>query len=184
MEELALNILDIACNSVAANATKVRISVSADTSKDLLSISVKDNGRGMDKEFLPTVADPFATTRKTRKVGMGIPLFKAAAQVADGMFSIESEVGKGTETKATFKLSHIDRMPLGDLAATVVTLIGTAGEADIVFSYTVNTQNYVFDTGEIRKVLDGVDINSPEIIVYIKDMIDENITRINGGLIL
>ena len=111
MEELALNILDIACNSVRAKASLIRIDVAADTKKDVLQISVSDDGKGMSEEFLKTVTDPFATTRTTRKVGMGIPLFKMAAESADGAFAITSKVGVGTTTKASFALSHIDRMP-------------------------------------------------------------------------
>ncbi len=184
MEELALNILDIACNSVRAKASLIRIDVTADTKKDVLQISVSDNGKGMSEEFLKTVTDPFATTRTTRKVGMGIPLFKMAAESADGAFSITSKVGVGTTTKASFALSHIDRMPLGDVAGTMVALIGQAEKADIVLTYSVDEREYVFDTRDVKRILDGVDINSTEIIVYLKEMIDENITNINGGLII
>lgn len=184
MEELALNILDIACNSVRAEATLITIEVCADTKADRLIISVSDNGKGMSEEFLKTVTDPFATTRKTRKVGMGIPLFRMAALDTGGDFSITSKVGVGTVTKAEFVLSHIDRMPLGDLASTIVTLIGQAGSADILLKYSVDGREYLFDTREVKEVLEGVDINSTEIIVYLKDMIDENITSINGGSII
>ncbi len=184
MEELALNILDIACNSVRAEASLIKIDIVADTVKDVLLISVSDDGKGMSEEFLRTVTDPFATTRTTRKVGMGIPLFKMAAENSDGSFLITSKVGVGTTTKATFALSHIDRMPLGDVAGTVVALIGQAEKADIVLNYSVDGKEYVFDTRRVKEILDGVDINSTEIIVYLKEMIDENITSINGGLII
>ncbi len=182
MEELALNILDVACNSVAAEATLIDIDVSVDTKSDKLSISVSDNGKGMSKEFLEKVTDPFATTRTTRKVGMGLPLFKMAALTADGEFAIDSETGVGTKTTASFKLSHIDRMPLGDLPSTVVTLIGAAKSADIVLKYAVDGREFVFDTRKIKKVLDGVDITESEIIVWLKEMMKENIMLINGGL--
>lgn len=182
MEELALNILDVACNSVTAEATLIDIDVSVDTKSDKLSISVSDNGKGMSKELLEKVTDPFATTRTTRKVGMGLPLFKMAALTADGEFAIDSETGVGTKTTASFKLSHIDRMPLGDLPSTVVTLIGAAKSADIVLKYAVDGREFVFDTREIKKVLDGVDITESEIIVWLKEMMKENIMLINGGL--
>ena len=128
------------------------------------------------------VADPFATTRTTRKVGMGIPLFKMAALSADGEFEIDSKLGVGTKTSASFKLSHIDRVPLGDLPSTMVTLIGAAQSADIVLRYRVDDREFVFDTREIKAVLDGVDINESEIIVWLKEMMKENIMMINGGL--
>ena len=184
MEELALNILDIACNSARANASLITIEITASSKTDSLEIIVSDNGKGMDEEFLKTVADPFSTTRKTRKVGMGIPLFKMAAESAGGEFSIESAVGVGTRTRATFGLSHIDRMPLGDVASSITALIGQATDSDIVLKYRVNEEEYVFDTREVKDILQGVDINSAEIIVYLKEMIDENIAKINGGLII
>lgn len=184
MEELALNILDIACNSVRADASEIKIDVAVDTAKDILEITISDNGKGMDAEFLKTVEDPFSTTRTTRKVGMGIPLFKMAALTADGDFFIESEKGVGTKTFASFRLNHIDRVPLGDVAGSVVTLIGQATESNIEFNYRVDDKSYTFSTKEIRETLDGVDINSPEIIVYLKEMIEENITNINGGLVI
>ena len=114
-------------------------------------------------------------------VGMGLALFNMAALTADGEFAIDSETGVGTKTTASFKLSHIDRMPLGDLPSTVVTLIGAAKSTDIVLKYAVDGREFVFDTRKIKKVLDGVDITESEIIVWLKEMMKENIMLINGG---
>lgn len=184
MDELALNILDIACNSVTAAATLISIDVIVDTQKDRLSVCVCDNGKGMSTEFLKRVTDPFSTTRTTRKVGMGIPLFKMAAEMANGSFEIESNIGQGTKTTATFELSHIDRVPMGDLAGSITTLIGMADSADIVLLYRVDGREFNFDTRQVKEMLEGVDIKSAEIIVYLKEMIAENILNINGGLII
>lgn len=184
MIELALNILDIATNSVKAEASLVEIIVEADTASDLLRIVIKDDGKGMSEEFVKNVTDPFTTTRTTRKVGLGIPLFKQAAEDAGGEFLIESELGKGTTVTTTYKISSVDRMPLGDLAGSIVTLIGAKSEIDYVLDYSLNGNHYVFDTREVKMVMDGLDIAMPEISCYIRDMIDENLENINGGISL
>src|ERR1041384_7327093 len=123
MREIALHLLDIAENSVAANSKSISIHVHEDLFHDRLSASVIDDGRGMDAETAQRVQDPFYTTRTTREVGLGIPLLKQAAEMAEGSFSLESEPGHGVWIEVEFRHSHMDRMPLGDLASTFLTLL-------------------------------------------------------------
>ena len=123
MKELSLNILDITYNSIKANAEKIEISISESISANLIQIEIKDNGHGMDHELLEKVTDPFVTTRTTRKVGLGIPLFKQSAEDTDGKFSISSKIGEGTAVYASFRLDHLDRAPIGDISSTMVSLI-------------------------------------------------------------
>ena len=113
MPEIALNILDIAENSVRAEASLIEITVSAQLQEDTLTVVIADNGCGMTREEKESVLDPFYTTRTTRKVGLGVPFFKQAAESTGGSFRIDSEKGKGTAVTAVFGLSHIDRMPEG-----------------------------------------------------------------------
>ena len=175
MRELALHVLDIATNSVKANASLVTVEI---TAKDnLLTISIKDNGKGMSEEFVARVTDPFTTTRTTRKVGMGLPLLKQAAETSGG-----SQLGVGTVVTVTFRLDDIDRVPLGDIAETATTLLYP--DMDFVWIYTVEDRSYTFDTREIKEALDGVPIDSPEIIAFLNSMLKENIESINGGLVL
>ena len=115
MQELSLNVLDVAENSVRANATLIHILVEEDTAADRLTIVIRDNGKGMTQEQVQTVIDPFYTTRTTRKVGLGVPFFRMAAQLSGGDLTIQSAVGEGTTVTATFGLTSIDRMPLGDI---------------------------------------------------------------------
>lgn len=178
MRELALNILDIAENSVKAGASLVHVMVCAEGGT--LTIEIADDGCGMDAEFLKRVTDPFTTTRTTRKVGLGIPLFKMAAEMAGGTFGIESEKGKGTVVRASFVRDHIDRAPLGDLADTVVTLISGDGAPDFVFDVRVDGKEFVFDTRELKAELDGVPVDEPEVLVFVRDMIKENLNDIGG----
>lgn len=180
MRELSLNILDIAQNSVKAEASKVEIGILAEN--NLLTIYVSDNGKGMSKEFLASVTDPFTTTRTTRKVGMGIPLFKMAAESTGGSFSIESELGKGTTTTATFVIDSIDRMPLGNVAETVTSLIMTSPQIDFKLIYRVDDREFIFDTAEFKTLLEGIPIESAEIINYLKEYLDDNIKIVNGGM--
>lgn len=183
MTELALHILDIANNSTRAGAKTVTIAIACDTALDELSITVSDDGCGMSAELCARVVDPFATTRTTRRVGLGIPLFKQAAEQSGGSFSIKSELGKGTVTKAVFKLKSVDRVPMGDIATTLATLIGSAPETDFVFDYRVDEKKYAFSTVDVRNVLgDDVLLSEPEVVLYIREMLAENIENINGGL--
>lgn len=122
MTEISLNILDVAQNSVRAEASLIEISVNIDSATDRLEIIIRDNGCGMTPEQVESVTDPFFTTRTTRKIGLGIPFFKQSAELTGGSFGIKSEVGKGTETAAVYVLSSIDRMPLGNMTQTIHSL--------------------------------------------------------------
>ncbi len=184
MTELALNILDVANNSTRAKAALVKISILADTLKDSLDIVIADDGCGMSEELLSRVTDPFATTRTTRKVGMGIPLFKMETELAGGTFSIESKAGFGTTVKASFVLTHIDRPPLGDVASTITILIGGAPKTDFILDYTYNGENYIFDTRQVKEAIGENDLSDIEILNYLKEMINENLQTVNGGNIL
>lgn len=179
MREIALNILDIAENSVKANSKLVEIDVVA--ADDLLTVSIVDDGTGMDKKFLARVTDPFTTTRTTRKVGMGIPLFKMASEMAGGQFEISSEKGVGTSVKATFQINHIDRAPLGDVADTMVTLLSSEKDTDFRLHIAVDNNTFDFDTRELKAELGGIPVDTPEILVFVRDMIKDNIINIGGA---
>ncbi len=175
-----MHILDIVENSVKAGATLIEVNFTAE--KGFINIEIIDNGRGMDAEFLKRVCDPFTTTRTTRKVGLGIPLLKMAAETANGSFNISSMVGVGTTVKVSFEIDNIDRAPLGDLVSTITTQLSNT--VDYVWKYRIDDREFVFDTREVKRELDGVPIDSPEIIVFIKDLVTENLEIVNGGLIL
>jgi len=140
MEDLSLHILDIVENSLAASASRVEIVINEDTEKDLLSLEIRDNGTGMDPETKRKALDPFFTTKKARRVGLGLPLLAQAARDSEGEFEIQSEPGKGTVVKATFKLSHPDRKPLGDIVSTLETLLTTNPELELRFEYRKNSE--------------------------------------------
>lgn len=179
MQELSLNVLDIAQNSIRANASLVTITISEDTPKHLLSISIEDDGCGMTKEQIRHVMDPFFTTRTTRKVGLGVPFFKMSAEATGGTFSIESEVGKGTRTTATYYTDHFDMLPLGDINATILSLISVNPQLDFLYKREIDGESFALDTREIRAILEGVPLNSPEVLTFLKEFLTENDGEIN-----
>lgn len=183
MTEISLNVLDVAENSTRAGASLVEITVDADVAADRLSITIKDNGCGMTPEQVAKVTDPFFTSRKTRKVGLGVPFFKFAAESTGGSFTIESEVGTGTIVTALFVLSHIDRMPLGDISSTIHTLVVYHPETDFIYRYGYGGRSFTLDTREFRQVLGDIPFNTPEISSYINEYLTENKLETDGGAV-
>ena len=177
MKELSLNVLDITENSVKAGATLISIELTEE--KSLLSITVTDNGCGMSEDTVRTVTDPFYTTRTTRRVGLGIPLFKFAAEQTGGGITIKSKQktdgveDHGTVVNAIFHTDHIDFTPLGDIISTLVTLI--QGHPDIDFAFTHKTERGVveLDTRELRAVLEDTPLDTFEVLIWIRDSLKE-----------
>ena len=182
MRELSLNILDIAQNSIAAGAPLIEIEISQSTADGLLTIRIADNGCGMSSEQLANVRDPFYTTRTTRKVGMGIPLFRLAAEQTGGKLSIESEPGRGTTVTALFRTGSIDFTPLGDVTATIVTLITMNNDRDFIYTRRIDEKSFVLSTAQLREVLGDVPLGEPEVAAWIKDYVSEQTNMLLGGV--
>jgi anti-sigma regulatory factor (Ser/Thr protein kinase) len=178
MREIALHLLDIAENSVAANASTIEIGVLEDLRADRLSAVINDNGKGMDEAMVARICDPFVTSRTTRKVGLGIPLFKAAAEACNGGLTIQSTLGQGTRVCVEFQHSHIDRMPLGNLAATILTLVVGSPEVHWILSYTVNGHTFAFDDQPVKETLDGIPLTDPLVLSYLRELLEVGIADI------
>lgn len=177
MKELSLNILDIAKNSVKAGADNIIIKL--EENDEDLKVTITDDGCGMSSEMVARVTDPFCTTRTTRKVGLGIPFYKLAAEQTGGTFEIiskpksqESDLS-GTTVTAVFKKKHIDCLPLGDVISTVSTLIQGSPEIDFVFLHEYNGKKVFLSTAEMRELLADVPLNSPEVLVWVRDFLEE-----------
>lgn len=168
MRELSLHLLDIAENSIAADAKTVEISVVEDTRSDRLWLSVRDDGKGMDAQMAAQVIDPFVTSRTTRKVGLGIPLLKEAAEACNGWLMLRSTVGVGTTLEVEFQLSHIDRMPLGDLANTVLNLVIANPDVHFILNYRCDDHEYFFDDEYLKHELQGIPLSEPAVIGYLR----------------
>ena len=184
MTEISLNILDVAENSIRAKADLIEIVIEVDILADRLIVLIKDNGCGMSPEQVEQVTDPFFTTRTTRKVGLGIPFFKMAALSADGDFEIVSKEGEGTLVRAEFRLNHIDRMPLGDISGTIYTLIHFNQDIDFCYVYRYDSREFVLDTRQMREILGGIALDTPEVSEYIREYLEENKRDVDGGAII
>lgn len=177
MKELSLNILDIAQNSIKANAAHVTIRLTQ--RENWLTIEIADDGTGMSPDFAQEAANPFTTTRTTRKVGMGLPLFKMAAEQTGGSFSLVSHQAQceadahGTTVTATFDTAHVDCEPLGDITETILTLI--QGNPDLSLTYVYHTEagELRLSTDEMREILgEDVPLNSPEVLAWAREYLN------------
>ncbi len=179
MNELSLHILDICQNSIKANATMIKIIIIEDVKSNLYQIEIHDNGHGMNEKTLSEVSDPFFTTRTTRNVGLGVSLFKMAAEMAGGSLQIRSKVNQGTTVVARFEHNHIDRAPLGDMEDTISILLMNEADIEYYYEHRFNDETYIFDTTEIKQILDDIPITDYDVILWIKNNIKEGITTIH-----
>ena len=173
MKDLSLNILDVAHNSIRAGAKLIEITL--DWQDPLLTVTIKDNGCGMSEEMLRTVTDPFTTSRTTRRVGMGLPLFKLAAEQTGGSLSISSTLGEGTEVKAVFHTDHIDCPPAGDVASTAALIAGALEEgSNLIFTERNGESEFSLDTAQIREILGPeIPLGDPEIQAWLSGYMEE-----------
>ena len=168
MLELSLHILDVLQNSIEAGANRIELCIDEHQMDDILRITVRDNGRGMSRDMSQRVLDPFVTTRTTRHVGLGLPLFAAAAERCNGKLDIDSMPGVGTTVTATFQLSHIDRAPLGDLVSTLLAVMLSNQAVDLHYEHRVDGRLFELDTKKIRGALGPVPLSHPRVREWLK----------------
>ena len=180
MKELSLNILDIIENSVAARSAKIELSVTENSKNDSLEIEVIDDGAGMTEEFAQKALDPFTTGSSKKRVGLGLPFLKEEAEACEGGLKIKSAPGKGTEVKAVFKNSHIDRPPMGDIAGTVSTVMALHPKLHLVFRYSIDGGCFTVDSKELENMFAPVPLNEPAVIKGVENYIKTNIEELGG----
>jgi len=178
VEDLSLHILDIVENSIRAKAKRIEIKIVEDLNKDLLTISIKDDGKGMDEEIVKKAIDPFFTTKNGRKVGLGLPLLALASKQAEGNLAIDSKPDEGTEITATFKYSHIDRKPLGKMEDTMAILIAGNPEVDFLYEHRKDNLCYLLDTAKIKEEIGNIPINTQAVMEFIQKDIRNGLKRI------
>lgn len=178
MKELSLHLLDIAQNSVRADASLIKLSIVESIPENLLTLSIEDDGKGIPTEMLAEITDPFVTSRTTRRVGLGLSMFEATAKQCGGAFEIRSQVGVGTSVFASFIYDHIDRVPLGNMADTIVTMVMSFGVVDLIYKHTYNRKVYVLDTREIKEALEVESLNEVEILAWIRENVAEGLQEI------
>lgn len=175
MRELSLHILDCLENAIEAGATRITLTIDEDTAQDRMTIKVEDNGRGMAPGFAAQVLDPFVTTRKTRHVGLGLPLLAAACERAGGCLDVQSRPGEGTTVTATFQLHHWDRAPLGDLAATLMAVLLAETSPALAYRHRVDGREFACDALELREILGEVPFSHPRVRAWLREYLDEGI---------
>jgi hypothetical protein len=178
MDDLSLHILDVSENCIDAGAKNIEIIVNEDIKKDLLTIEINDDGKGIDEDMLSQIQNPFTTSRTTRKVGLGIPFLKEAAESSGGSLIIKSAKGVGTKVKATFKHSHIDRKPLGDIAETLIALILRVDKTEILYYHKKNGKDFVFRTKDLKLQLRVQSLKHVSLLNSLKEIIKQKIAEL------
>ena len=181
MRELSLHILDVVENGITAGGNCIWIKVEEDYKADQLKIAIRDNGRGMPLEKLQYINDPFVTSRTTRRVGLGLSLLAAATERCEGTMRVDTAPGIGTEVEATFRHSHIDRAPLGDMAATVTTLIIGNPGIDFVYSHRIDGEEFSLDTREIRAEMEDLSLSDPIVIHHLTESIRSSLKQLTSN---
>ncbi len=183
MEDLAMHVLDVAMNGIEAGARWIAVDITEDAGSDRLTIRVFDNGRGMDDDVRRRATDPFFTTRTTRRVGLGLPLLRQAAEAADGALEVRSNPGEGSEVIATFRHSHVDRAPLGDVETMVMVLSAARPDVDVEFTHRVGPHAYTVATADVRAALDGGTVTSPDGLALVRAAVRAGEARLAGGIV-
>ncbi len=178
MRELSLHILDIAENGITAGADCIQIEVNEKRVEDILTIVIEDNGHGMPAEKFQNPTDPFITTRTTRRVGLGLSLLAAAADRCEGNMNIETEPDRGTRVEATFRYGHIDRAPVGDMAATITTLIMGNPKIDFVDTHIIDNNDFVLDTRELKEDMQDQSLTDPVLIHHLTQSIRNSLSQL------
>ena len=172
MKEIALYTLDIAQNSITAQARHLEITLAE--RENTITLTIADDGKGMSPELLARVSDPFTTTRTTRKMGLGLPLLRMAAEQTGGTLSIQSKQGIGTTVEAVFQAAHIDCPPVGDMAGSITLLLQGAPELELTYIHRVDAKQIGLDTRQLREELgDGISLAEPEVILWVRDYLQE-----------
>lgn len=179
MIELAHHILDIGENSLRAGAKNLWIEVTEDESEGLLILRITDDGHGMTEEEIKKALDPFYTTKKVRRVGLGLPMLAQAAERTGGSFSLASEPGKGTTVTAQLGLTHLDRQPLGDVGGALSALIMESPLTRVIYRHKSKRGSFEMDTEVMQRELDGVPLNHPEVLIFIKEFVNSHIQELS-----
>lgn len=181
MLELSLHIMDLAQNSLAAGATRIEIRIEESLKEDRLTVEIQDNGKGIPKEMISRVTDPFVTSRKARAVGLGLPLFKKAAESCGGGMEVYSEIGCGTRIVAWFQLDHLDRAPLGNIGETMGVLIAGNPGVDFIYDHRVDGKTYRLETLEMKGILGSNSLDDPEVLEFVRRDIEDGLKNIGAG---
>ncbi|MGM0420683.1 MAG: ATP-binding protein [Bacillota bacterium] len=180
MKDLSLHILDLADNSFAAGADRLVIKLNEQPQLDYLTLTMVDNGRGMDENKIKAAVDPFYTSKGGKKVGLGLPFIKQNVERTGGNFNLISRINIGTTLSVCFKYNHIDRVPIGDIPESIISLIMLNPEPELYFIYSCHKKCYRFFTPRVKDELSPIPINNLEVLEYLEADIRSNFNKIRG----
>lgn len=178
VEDICFHLVDLVQNSVAAGAGDIRLNIMESKNQDTLTLEVADDGRGMDTETQEKVQDPFFTTKSFKRVGLGIPLLKATAQICRGDFNIRSTVGRGTAVKASMQKSHLDCPPLGNLEETLLSLLVSLDQINLQFFYHSDRGEFSISSNAVRQQVGELHFSHPEVYQFLREYIHEGLGQI------
>jgi len=148
VRDLSLHILDLIENSIRAHADIIAITIDQQVNDNRLRIIIEDNGPGLN---IPQdqATDPFYTTKQGKRTGLGLSFFQASAKQAGGTLTLQkSELG-GLAVEAVMQLNHIDRLPLGDLSATLFSIALTNPNIDLWCRLVSDDQKLIIKLSQI-----------------------------------
>ena len=177
MTDLSCFLLDILFNSVEAKSKNINLIIKEDVVNNILEVCIIDDGMGMTKEQLNRVTDPFYTSRNTRKVGLGIPFYKELCEQCGGTFHIDSKEYIGTTIMSTFQYNAIDLPDIGDMEDTICLIIMNQ-DVDLLYQHICHHKEFKFDTKEIKKIIKDIPITNPQIIMWIKNHIKTELSKL------
>ncbi|MCF8380619.1 MAG: ATP-binding protein [Bacteroidales bacterium] len=182
MKEIAYHILDILQNSLRAEAGDIKLTIEESQRSNSIRICIEDDGKGMEKEMLLKVFDPYTTSRTSRKIGMGLSLLKYQAELSGGGVNVESEKGKGTSVNVWFQKDHIDRQPLGDIAGVVRIMLASGNNCNFFYKHKTDTAEFEISTDEIKASLGIEVISDNQLLEQLRELIYENLISIESEL--
>lgn len=181
MKEISLHILDLMQNSVEAEATEIMLCIHEKTLEDELKIVIEDNGKGMDKEFVRCAVDPFRTTRKTRRVGLGLSLFQMTARQCEGDLEIFSKPRKGTKVLVNMQHSHWDRPPLGNMATTVISFLMGSPGMNLKYVHQKDKEKFEFDTRQVKEMVESeAPFENARVAYMVRDYLEQELLKLNA----
>ncbi len=172
VEDICFHVVDLVQNAVAAGARTVAVSLRESAAEDELSLTVRDDGRGMDAETAAKARDPFYTSKGFKPVGLGLPLLEATAESCGGRLELESEPGRGTAVRARMVRSHWDRPPLGDLPGTLLGMLVALDGVDLRFDYRGDRGDFSISSAEARVQAGGLHLSHPAVYSFLRELLD------------
>ena len=177
MQDLAMQIMEIMQNSISAHASAITLQFTDSMKDNRITFKISDNGSGMSEDTVKKITNPFITSRMTRKIGMGLAFLKQTCDQCDGSLEIVSRLQKGTAVTAVLRRDCIDTPPTGDLGELMMECIQANEKIAYRFEYRSDQGCFSFDTDSVVKELDGVSICEPNILLWIKEFVNQGIQQ-------